>query len=233
MSEGRPSAHNALVLADRSPRPEVCSSPARAFAAARGAGGNVPGAAELARELLVACAHIDVPEGTCEAASIDLSQVVPSEYRADAVTVMRGERGPRTAIVVEVQLRVDPGKRWTWPLYVAALRARVRCDAALLVLAPDEVATWARHPIELGHPRFTLEPIVVAFSELPRIANADDAARAPELAVLSVLAHRDLPSATFALDAMQQLPDDARRLYLDLVLNALPAAQRQIWRPRC
>ena len=103
----------------------------------------------------------------------------------------------------------------------------MRCDAALLVLAPDEVATWARHPIQLGHPRFTLEPIVVAFSELPRIANADDAARA-RFAVLSVLAHRDLPSATFALDAMQQLPDDARRLYLDLVLNALPAAQRQI-----
>lgn len=181
---------------------------------------------ELARELLVMCAHVDVPDGACEAASVDLSQAVPSEYRADAVTVIRASGEAKTAVVVEVQLRVDPDKAWTWPLYVVALRARLRCPSALLVLVPDDVAAWARRPIALGHPGFTLQPTVIAFSELPRITSADEAARAPEIAVLSVLAHPDLAVAKAALEAVQELDEDPRRLYLDLILNALSAALR-------
>ena len=42
---------------------------------------------ERARELLVACADVEVGHGLCEGASIYLSQSLPSEYRADAVTV--------------------------------------------------------------------------------------------------------------------------------------------------
>ena len=41
----------------------------------------------------------------------------------------------------------------------------------VVVIAPDAVAAWARRPIELGHPGFVLEPMVIAFSELPRITS--------------------------------------------------------------
>lgn len=179
---------------------------------------------ELARELVIATGQADVAAGTCESASVDLAQAVPSEYRADAVTVVRDGDVVRAAIIVEVQLAADADKPWTWPVYVAALRARLRCDVMLLVMAPDSVAAWARRSISLGHPRFVLEPIVMAFSEVPRVTTVDEAERAPELALLSVLAHHDVATATAALVAVDRLPEDLGKLCLDLVLKAFPDA---------
>jgi hypothetical protein len=121
---------------------------------------------ELARELLVTCAHVEIEDGVCEAASIDLSQALPSEYRADAVTVIRESGNVLAAIIVEVQLSADADKERTWPVYVTTLRARLRCPATLLVLAPDRVAAWARRPIEVGHPGFTLKPIIAALAAI-------------------------------------------------------------------
>lgn len=183
---------------------------------------------ELACELLVACAHFDVTNGTCESASIDLSQAMPSEYRADAVTVIRDGENALGAIIVEVQLSPDPDKAHTWPVYVTTLRARLRCPVTLLVIAPDAVAAWARRPIELGHPGFVLEPVVIAFSELPRITRPDEAVRTPELAVLSVLAHRDFESALAAVAAIDTMPSEAGKLYLDLVLREFSRATQLI-----
>lgn len=183
---------------------------------------------ELARELLVACAHFEAGEGACESASIDLSQALPSEYRADAVTVIRDRENVFGAIIVEVQLSPDADKARTWPVYVTALRARLRCPVTLLVIAPDAVAVWARRPIEVGHPGFVLEPVVIAFSELPRVTRPDDALRAPELAVLSVIAHRDLGSAIAALAAIDRMPREPARLYFDLVMREFPRATQRI-----
>ena len=50
-------------------------------------------------------------------------------YRADVVVLLVREQ-PVFALIVEVQLGVDPDKRLSWPLYVAAVRARYRCPAA-------------------------------------------------------------------------------------------------------
>jgi len=183
---------------------------------------------ELARELLVTCARFDVANGVCESASIDLSQAMPSEYRADAVTVIRDRGDALGAIIVEVQLSTDADKAHTWPVYVTTLRARLRCPVTLLVIAPDAVAGWARRPIELGHPGFVLEPVVIAFSELPRITRPDEALRAPELAVLSVLAHRDFESALAAVAAIDTMPSEAGKLYLDLVLREFSRATQLI-----
>jgi hypothetical protein len=163
---------------------------------------------ELARELLEACAGLRLAYGEWEAASIDLSQAVPSEYRADAVTIVRGVDGKMSAaIVVEVQLGIDGDKAWTWPLYVSALRARLRCPVVLFVLARDEVATWARRPIELGNPGSSLTPIVVALSEVPRVTAPVEAARAPELAVLSALGHREQAVGCAAIEGFAGLDD--------------------------
>jgi hypothetical protein len=184
---------------------------------------------QLALELLRACAEIELEGVTAQLGSIDLSQVVPSEYRSDAVTVLRDREGKAVAtVIVEVQLRADEDKRRTWPLYVAAARASYRCPATLLVFAPSPaIARWASQPIELGHPGFTLHPIVIDNARVPRIRDAAVARAAPELAVLSVMAHPELETAEAAEAGLAGLPEDKQKLYWDVILSCLPALVRR------
>jgi len=162
--------------------------------------------------------------------SIDLSQVVSTEYRADNVAILRGSDGrPVTGVIVEVQLREDRDKLQTWPIYVAALRAKLGCPAMLLVIAPEPtIARWARRPIELGHPGFCLTPLVISFANVPRVHDLTAASHLPELAMLSVMAHPELEIAQVAIQAISGLPTDRARLYLDVIMKALPAKARQI-----
>jgi len=103
----------------------------------------------------------------------------------------------------------------------------------LLVSALDPaVAAWARWPIELGHPRFLLTPVVIGLDDVPWVRDRAEASRLPELAVLSAMAHPELEIAETAIDAISQLPADQARLYLDVIMMALPAALRQILEAR-
>jgi flagellar biosynthesis/type III secretory pathway protein FliH len=136
-------------------------------------------------------------------------------------------------VIVEVQLRTDERKLLSWPVYVSTLRAKLACAAVLLVVAPDrDVATWARQPIELGHPGFRLTPVVIEFKDVPWVRDRAAASRLPELAMLSVMAHPELEIAEVAVGAISQLPEDRRQLYLDVILMALPAAIRRILEAR-
>jgi hypothetical protein len=188
----------------------------------------------LAPELLRRCTGIAVEHTRVEHRSIDLSQVVPTEYRADDVLVLfRRDSSATTAVIVEVQLDEDDDKLRTWPVYVAALRARLRCPAMLLVITRDPAtARWARRPIELGHPGFQLTPLVVDYADVPRITDLETASQLPQLAVLSVLAHPALEAAEMAIKAISQLPEDLLRLYTDVILKALPAELRRILEAR-
>lgn len=186
-------------------------------------------AVTLLRSLTVAIPdHVSVEVGSAE-----FNQVVPTEYQADTVVLVRATTSPSTpllAIAVEVQLRVDPRKRFTWPLYQAALRARHECEACLLVLTgSDRVATWASQTIELG-PGNRMQPYVMGPRHLPRINSVEEARRAPELAVLSAMAHGEhcsLATAAATLAAVAELTEDEAKLYSDCVLAALgPAARR-------
>jgi hypothetical protein len=76
-------------------------------------------------------------------------------------------------------------------------------------------------------PTVTLVPLVIGFDDLPRITDPELARRLPELAVLSALAHPELEVATTAVGAISMLPEDQSRLYLDVVMSALPALLRQ------
>ena len=189
---------------------------------------------ELAVELLRSCAGIAVDHARVELGSIDLSQVAPTEYRADAVIILRDRRRPPvTGVIVEVQGQIKRDKLLTWPAYVANLRAKLACPVVLLVIAPDPaVAAWARRPIELGHPGFHLTPIVIGFDDVPWVRDPVAASRLPELAVLSVMAHPELDIAETAVDAIAQLPAEQARLYFDVVMMALPAALRRILEAR-
>jgi hypothetical protein len=183
----------------------------------------------LAPELLHACAGIRFASATAELGSIDLSQVVPTAYRSDAVTVLRDPAGVAVAaVIVEVQLRVDDDKQQSWLLYVAAARASLGCPATLLVLAPvPEVARWASQAIELGHPGFALRPVVIGYRQIPHILDAARAREAPELAVLSAMAHPELETAEAANAGLADLSEDKQKLYWDMILSCLPEHVRQ------
>src|ERR1041384_4330953 len=134
---------------------------------------------QLAPELLARCASIAVDHTGVELKSIDLTQVAPTAYYADAVAVLRDrDNRPVTGVIVEVQLGEDEAKMLSWPVDVSTLPAKLRCAAVLLVIAPDpKVAAWARQPIELGHPGFRLTPVVIEFKDVPWVRDRDAALR--------------------------------------------------------
>ena len=75
---------------------------------------------------------VPVPAGAAAVlAPADLSASVPAELRADAVVVLSGTDGARLAVVVEVQLRYDQDKRYSWPAYLTQVRAAQHCPAVL------------------------------------------------------------------------------------------------------
>lgn len=187
----------------------------------------------LAAELLAEALGVDLPPyREARLASADFADLAPAQYRADAVVVLADESSPVQAVVVEVQLRPDEDKRWTWPAYLVNLRARLRCPAALLVLCPaPAVAAWSAEPIVVGHPGWTLTPLVLGPDRVLVVTAGDRARAAPELAVLSALAHgadgqrEEVLSAL--LDGLAAVDSDHAVLYLDIVLAALPQAAKR------
>ena len=146
--------------------------------------------------------------------------------------VLVDEGGPVLAVVVEVQMRGDPGKRWTWPVYLTTLRARLHCPAVLLVVCVDAAAArWCAAPIPVGHPGFQLIPLVLGPDRVPVVTDVVEAARAPEVAVLSAIAHGGRPECAAVLDALVgalgSVDDQLATLSADVVLATLPVAARR------
>jgi len=187
----------------------------------------------LAAEILVEALDISLPVYTeARLASIDLTEIQPAEYRADVVVVLLDHDVPVRVIIVEVQLGIDLRKRFSWPAYVTVSRAIHGCPADLLVVAPDPaVANWCAEPIEIGSPGFVLYPSVLRRASVPIVTDREEAARRPELGVLSALAHGETEQGTTiaaaVLPAIRELDDDRAKLYCDLVYNSLNEAARR------
>ena len=189
----------------------------------------------LAAEILDEVLGVSLPPYTeARPASIDLTEIQPAEYRADVVVVLLEGEVPVRVIIVEVQLATKPEKRFSWPAYVTISRAIHRCQASLLIVAPDPaVASWCEQPIETGVPGFVLRPPVLPASSVPVVTDPEEAVRRPELGVLSAMAHGETEQGAAigaaVLPAILQLDDDRGRLYYDLVYNSLnEAARREI-----
>jgi hypothetical protein len=189
----------------------------------------------LAPELLRDTLHTPMPAfDHVRIGDVTLTEVVPTEYRADLVLLLEGVDGtPAAALVVEAQLGRDPDKRWSWPVYLTNLRARLRCDVALMVVTSDAaVAGWAGAPIATGHPGWVLVPLVLGPQAVPVVRDAAVAVRSPELAVLSVMLHghgeEALAVAEAALAAARGLDDERSKLYADLVFASVDEAARAI-----
>lgn len=104
--------------------------------------------------------HVDVPRfDAARLTEAALPELVPVEYHADAVVLFDGvvddQTKPVLGTIFEVQLERKDRKRYTWPFYAVAARARHECPFILTVVTPDAaVARWADQPIELGNGSF-------------------------------------------------------------------------------
>ncbi|MBW8873518.1 MAG: hypothetical protein JF614_01020 [Acidobacteria bacterium] len=186
----------------------------------------------LAAEILVEVLGVSLPAyNEARIVSADLTEIQPAEYRADVVVLLFDGGTPVRVVIVEVQLALDPQKRFSWPAYAMVSRAVHGCPAALLIVAPDPVvAGWCAEPIETGIPGFVLRPPVLRRTAVPVVTDLAEAARRPELGVLSALAHGETEKgetiASAVLPAIQGLDDDRARFYYDLVYNSLNEAAR-------
>ena len=189
---------------------------------------------QLAPELLQQALHVEVPPySEVRIESVDLSELQPAEYRADLVILLyRGEAV--LGIVVEAQLEVDPRKLFSWPHYATGVRARFRCPVYVLVVAVEErVARWAAQAMELGGGN-VYRVQVLGPDGVPVVTDPQAARAAPELAVLSAMAHgaerdteRAVQIALAALAGSIALDDARAKLYGDLVYLALSEAARK------
>lgn len=187
----------------------------------------------LGAELLTEALGVALPPySEARLVSIDLTQIRPAEYRADVVVLLLDGDVAVSVQIIEVQLAIDPRKRFTWPEYAMGSRAAHNCPVSLLVVAPDpDVAAWCSEAIETGIPGFVLHPPVLGRRSIPVVTDPVEAARRPELAVLSALAHGDsavgAAIAAAVLPAIQGLDDSRARFYGDLVLNSLNETARR------
>lgn len=178
-------------------------------------------------ELLTDIAGVPVPDHhTVTIDNADLSDAAPTQLLADAVLVLRDtENQPLAGIIIENQLANDHRKRLTWPHYVVALYRRLGCPVHLLVLCPNTtVARWAATPIDFG--AGTLTPTVLGPDRIPAVTEPHAARAAPDLMMLSALAHHHNRAVLRALTTIiaDDFPD--RELYDVLSLLALPKSAR-------
>lgn len=133
-------------------------------------------------------------------------------------------------IVVEVQLKPEA-------FQLASLRSRFESSPRMSVLlaGDDSIQEDCSVGSEAHHdcPGHRLEPLVVGPEGIPIILDPARAKRDPELAVLSVMAHGhgDVETAAkiafTAATGVNELDEDTRVLYLDLIESALSAAPRK------
>lgn len=135
---------------------------------------------------------------------------------------------PRFAMIIEVQLSADDRKRFSWPAYVGTLYGRLKCPVLLVVSCLDaKVADWCGKPVVITDPNFfTMTPAVFGPRQIPVVTDVALAERAPELAVLSVVTHRDqpdpLPMFNAFLAGLGKVKEDRADLYYDFALTFLP-----------
>lgn len=187
-------------------------------------------APDLAAQLLERAAGGPLPRfdrARCEAS--EATTTSPAELRADAVVVLEKDNNAATAIIVENQQRYDKRKRYTWPVYVANIRARLECPVVLLVITPTtSLAGWCSQRIDLGGGYLVHTPLSLGLDTLEPVTDPDEAQSHPELAIL-IAATQKVEGKT-ALDALVPalgvIDEDRWSLYADYVLTALNASAR-------
>lgn len=140
--------------------------------------------------------------------SSDLPDIEPTEYRADLVVTLTLNTAPVLGIVLEVQLKPDGNKIWSWPVYLCTLRARLRCLVVLVVICPNErAAAHCGRPITVA-PEFTLTPVILGPQNVPVVTDPQEATAHIDRAALSAIAHRNDPERDAILAALAAAASD-------------------------
>jgi hypothetical protein len=172
------------------------------------------------------------PHASVSVVESSLDQLIPIEFRADLVLELRDASGALVlAIILEVQREEDRDKKYSWPVYLAVVRAKRRCQAVVLVVTPDDaVATWAAEDIDMGLGRATVRPLVLGPSIVPEVLDAARAEKETELAVLSATVHGNGPNGLAvvlaALGALGRLDPEHAAVYFQIIYDALREPMR-------
>ncbi|MBC6456583.1 hypothetical protein [Actinomadura sp. HBU206391] len=172
--------------------------------------------------------------------NIDLTEIIPVERRVDTLLMaeIAGPDDPH-AFLIESQTGPDDDKLYSWPYYIAYVRAKYSCEVTLLVICSDlKTAEWARGLIEIGLPEWPtmlVRPIVFGPDNVPAVTDPAQASRDVTLSVFSALVHsRDanpdgiLKALATALDTI----DTGTAAFLAEFTEAglADTAARQVWR---
>ncbi|MEO3854452.1 hypothetical protein [Acrocarpospora sp. B8E8] len=170
--------------------------------------------------------------GNARVISGNLTECVPTEYRADAA-LLYGDKANPFGVIVEVQLRRDDHKRMSWPAYITNLRARDKCRACLVVICRDRAtARWASQPIKVGHPNWDLVPMVIGPDNSPVYTEVADAIGNLGLAAIAAITHNKHPQinkilATLAAALASLGGDSSAEGYAKYVLVSLTGNAQQ------
>lgn len=143
--------------------------------------------------------------------STDLNELRPMERRADSVLLaellVEDEAGTYI-VVVEAQTEPDEKKWWSWPYYIAYLRARHECPVILLVVCtkPD-TEQWARAEITSGLGDLIcmrVTPAVAGPGNVEPVTDLDRAQANVGFAAFSALTHSRTGSAREILQVLAQ-----------------------------
>ena len=155
------------------------------------------------------------------------------DYFPDGTMVAQGttDHEALEAFVLEVQLSEDSRKQFTWPLYIAVTRNRLRCRTTLVVFTDsDEVARWATRLIGADGD-ISVRAVVIGPRQIPRTLSMDRAREVPALAVLAVVAHgrgpearRLGPMAWAAIRPLVVRGDELGILYTDVLFAYLDSS---------
>ncbi len=128
------------------------------------------------------------------------------------------------ALVVEVQLRPDSEKLFTWVEYLAAARRQYRCPAEVVVLSHrPRVLRWAE---QLFGKEPSLCPVLIGRDQIPVLDDEAAARRRPAHAILAAVFHADSDRvaelAELAVIGLHSLPAWRRSTYIALLQETLP-----------
>ncbi|MFN3200217.1 MAG: hypothetical protein ACE366_17595 [Bradymonadia bacterium] len=189
---------------------------------------------QLATQLWQAAGLPPLPaHDTVTSGKINLAQSTPAAYDADESTILTLGTVPQMALIIEVQLSIDNEKRYSWPYYAASARARKRCPAIVLVIAPEpSVARWASRPIEVGDGN-TYTPRVLGPDQVPVISNPQHATSHPELTLLSIIMHGEsehsLELVAPAVALVSSLDERRFTLYTDMALARFSQVAQEVF----
>jgi hypothetical protein len=179
--------------------------------------------------------QLDIPSGEYEAASNELpdpavsTTVLHADWVIAEVALQGPKRVPMAGVAVEVEVRFNPLKVYSWLSYAAGVRRLFQCRGWTLVFAPDErVRTDAQNMFET-EPRAS--PWFVVPEMLPPIMDVDQSMKDIDRSVLTTLfhAHSDvgLACARATLEALLRVAHPKRKMYRSLVNAALKKDQRE------